>query len=84
MVMTEKINIGTKIIENKIIEFHDSKIFGKVRSPRPAPIYSESDINGAQLAPLLGENSIEILEELEFTKNEIETFIKDKTISIAN
>ena len=80
----EELLENEQIIENKIIEFHDSKIFGKVRSPRPAPIYSESDINGAQLAPLLGENSIEILEELEFTKNEIETFIKDKTISIAN
>jgi len=80
----EELLENEQIVENKIIEFHDSKIFGKVRSPRPAPIYSESDINGAQLAPLLGENSIEILEELEFTKNEIETFIKDKTISIAN
>ena len=80
----EELLENEQIIENKIIEFHDSKIFGKVRSPRPAPIYSESDINGAQLAPLLGENSIEILEELEFTTNEIETFIKDKTISIAN
>ena len=80
----EELLENEQIVENKIIEFHDSKIFGKVRSPRPAPIYSESGINGAQLAPLLGENSIEILEELEFTKNEIETFIKDKTISIAN
>ena len=80
----EELLENEQIVENKIIEFHDSKIFGKVRSPRPAPIYSESDINGAQLAPLLGENSIEILEELEFTKNEIKTFIKDKTISIAN
>tara|TARA_Y100001936_G_scaffold58962_1_gene58166 strand:- start:452 stop:1651 length:1200 start_codon:yes stop_codon:yes gene_type:complete len=80
----EELLENEQIVENKIIEFHDSKIFGKVRSPRPAPIYSESDINGAQLAPLLGENSIEILEELEFTTNEIETFIKDKTISIAN
>ena len=80
----EELLENEQIVENKIIEFHDSKIFGKVRSPRPAPIYSESGINGAQLAPLLGENSIEILEELEFTKNEIKTFIKDKTISIAN
>ena len=80
----EELLENEQIVENKIIEFHDSKIFGKVRSPRPAPIYSESDINGAQLAPLLGQNSIEILEELEFTANEIETFIKDKTISIAN
>ena len=80
----EELLENEQIVENKIIEFHDSKIFGKVRSPRPAPIYSESDINGAQLAPLLGENSIEILEELKFTTNEIETFIKDKTISIVN
>ena len=55
-----------QIIENNIIEFHDSKFFGNIRSPRPAPIYSDSPINGNQLAPLLGQNSIEILKEIDY------------------
>ena len=49
-----------QIIENNIIEFHDSKFFGNIRSPRPAPIYSDSPINGNQLAPLLGLSLIHI------------------------
>ena len=40
---------GEEFIENEIIEFHTSNIFGKIRSPRPAPIYSDSPINGSQL-----------------------------------
>ena len=70
-----------QIIENKIIEFHTSNIFGKIRSPRPAPIYSDSPINGAQLAPLLGENSKEILKEINYSNKEIEQLIKAKITS---
>ena len=61
-----------QIIENNIIEFHDSKFFGNIRSPRPAPIYSDSPINGNQLAPLLGQNSLEILKEIDYNDQEIE------------
>ena len=60
-----------QIIENNIIEFHDSKFFGNIRSPRPAPIYSDSPINGNQLAPLLGQNSIEILKEIDYKDQEL-------------
>ncbi len=70
-----------QIIENKIIKFYDSKYFGKIRSPRPAPIFSESKINGEQLAPLLGQNSIEVLKELKFTKIQIKDFINNKVSS---
>jgi len=80
---TELLN-NEQIIENKIIEFHDSEFFGNIRSPRPAPIYSNSPINGNQLAPLLGENSIEILKEIEFSEKEIEGFIEDNITSSIN
>ena len=50
----EELLENEQIIENKIIEFHDSKFFGNIRSPRPAPIYSDSQILMVnQLAPLL-------------------------------
>ena len=73
-----------QIIENEIIEFHTSNIFGKIRSPRPAPIYSDSPINGAQLAPLLGENSKEILKEINYSNEKIEQLIKNKITSSIN
>ena len=59
-------------------------MFGKIRSPRPAPKYSETPINGEQLAPLLGENNIEILSELNYSQIEIDEFIRDKVISKFN
>ena len=80
----EELLENEQIKENKIIEFYNSKTFGTVRSPRPAPVYSESDINGQQLAPLLGENSIEILKELKYSENEINEFLEEKTISSIN
>ncbi|MDB9971324.1 CoA transferase [Alphaproteobacteria bacterium] len=71
----EELIENEQVLQNKIIEFHDSNIFGKIRSPRPAPIYSESPLSGEQLAPLLGENSIEILKELNYSDDEIKVFI---------
>ena len=70
-----------QIIENNIIEFHDSKFFGNIRSPRPAPIYSDSPINGNQLAPLLGQNSVEILKEIDYKDQEIEKLLQEKVTS---
>ncbi len=77
---TELLN-NEQIIENNIIEFHDSEFFGKVRAPRPAPIYSDSTINGNQLAPLLGQNSIEILKEIDYKDEEIANLMQEKVTS---
>ena len=77
----EELIENEQVLQNKIIEFHDSNIFGKIRSPRPAPIYSESPLSGEQLAPLLGENSIEILKELNYSDDEIKIFIKGNITS---
>ena len=70
-----------QVNKNKIIEIHTSKFFGKVRSPRPAAVYSESTTKINRLAPLLGENSYEILDEIGIKKNEIEQLIKNKITS---
>ena len=67
-----------QVIENDIIQYFKSKNFGKIRSPRPAPIYSKTKVNGKQLAPLLGENSEQILKELKYSKKEINSFFKEK------
>ena len=70
-----------QVITNKMIEIHESKYFGKIRAPRPAAIYSVSPTNGKMLAPLLGENSYEILEEIGMNDKEIKKLIKEKIIS---
>ena len=80
----EQLLNNDQVIKNKIIEFHKSKIFGTIRSPRPAPIYSDSPINGEQLAPLLGENSREILQELNYSNQEIKEFVEEKITSTIN
>ena len=70
-----------QIIANKIINFYKSKVFGKVRAPRPAAIYSETPTTAKKLAPLLGQNTLEILKELKYSKDEIKTFLKENIIS---
>ena len=70
-----------QVITNKMIEIHESKHFGKIRAPRPAAIYSVSPTNGRMLAPLLGENSYEILKEIGINNKEIKKLIKEKVIS---
>ena len=80
----EQLLNNDQVIKNKIIEFHKSKVYGTIRSPRPAPIYSDSPINAEQLAPLLGENSREILQELNYSNQEIKEFIEEKITSTIN
>ena len=80
----EQLLNNDQVIKNKIIEFHKSKVYGTIRSPRPAPIYSDSPINGEQLAPLLGENSREILQELNYSNQEIKEFVEEKITSTIN
>ena len=70
-----------QIIANKIINFYKSKVFGKLRAPRPAAIYSETPTTVKNLAPLLGQNTLEILKELKYSKDEIKTFLKENIIS---
>ena len=52
-----------------------------MRAPRPAPLFSATPITGKKLAPLLGENSVEILKELKFSDKDINTLIRDKVTS---
>ena len=66
---------------NEIFNTYDSKHYGKIRAPRPAPIYSETPLFAGNLAPLLGENSIEILKELKYSESEIDNLLKDKVTS---
>ena len=70
-----------QVKKNKMIEIHESTIFGKVRAPRPAAIYSVSSTNGKKLAPLLGQNSYEILKEMGMKDEKIKKLIKNKIIS---
>ena len=70
-----------QIKANKIINFYTSKVFGEIRAPRPAAIFSKTPTTGKKLAPLLGEDSLEILKELNYSKEEINSFLKEKIIS---
>ena len=80
---TDLIN-NEQVIENKIIKIHKNTKYGAIRSPRPAPIFSKSKINGRQMAPLLGDNTIEILKELKFSNKKIADFIDKKIVSTSN
>ena len=69
---------------NNIFKYYKSKLYGKVRFPRSAASFSKGLKNNHILAPLLGMNSINILRELNYSKKEINGFLKEKITSEFN
>jgi crotonobetainyl-CoA:carnitine CoA-transferase CaiB-like acyl-CoA transferase len=61
-----------QVRENKILEEHKSNEFGRVRQPRPAARFDRTPSAIRKLAPLLGADNEEILEELGYGVEEIE------------
>ncbi len=60
-----------QILENKILEEHESIDFGKVRQPRPAAQFDRTSSSIRKLAPLLGEDNASILHELGYDATEV-------------
>ena len=61
-----------QVVENEIIEIHDDPVLGPVRQPRPAARFSATPATVRELAPFLGANNADILEELGYATDEIE------------
>jgi crotonobetainyl-CoA:carnitine CoA-transferase CaiB-like acyl-CoA transferase len=64
---------------NATIEEHDHPVGGRVRQPRPAARFSSTPARIRRPAPLLGEQSREILEEAGFTAAEIDALVPPAT-----
>ncbi len=60
---------------NATIEEHDHAVAGRIRQPRPAARFSETPARMRRVAPLLGEQSREILDEAGFTPAEIDALV---------
>ncbi|MFP6759476.1 MAG: CoA transferase [Alphaproteobacteria bacterium] len=66
-----------QVIENQIIEIHDDPVLGPVRQPRPAARFSATPATVRELAPFLGANNADILDELGYAADEIEKLHDD-------
>ncbi len=60
---------------NAMIEEHEHSVAGRIRQPRPAARFSATPARMRRPAPLLGEQSREILEEAGFTASEIDALV---------
>ena len=60
-----------QVQENHLLEEFESKIFGKVRMPRPAARFDRTPAGVRQLAPLLGADNASILGELGYSRDAI-------------
>jgi crotonobetainyl-CoA:carnitine CoA-transferase CaiB-like acyl-CoA transferase len=60
---------------NATIEEHDHVVGGRIRQPRPAARFSATPARMRRPAPLLGEQSREILEEAGFAATEIDALL---------
>lgn len=60
-----------QVLENQILEEHESPEFGKVRQPRPAARFDRTPSAIRKLAPQLGEDNAVILGELGYSAEDI-------------
>lgn len=60
---------------NAMIEEHEHSVAGRIRQPRPAARFSATPARMRRPAPLLGEQSREILEEAGFSASEIDALV---------
>lgn len=56
---------------NRILEEHQSPVFGRVRQPRPAAQFDRTPAGVRELAPLLGADNAAILNELGYSGDDI-------------
>ena len=70
-----------QVVENRIIEIHDDPVLGPVRQPRPAARFSATPATVRELAPFLGADNADILEELGYAAADIEKLHGDGVLT---
>ena len=66
-----------QIKANELIHEYEHPALGAIRQPRPGARFSRSDIRKTPFAPMLGEHSIEVLEEAGFSEADITGLIEN-------
>jgi crotonobetainyl-CoA:carnitine CoA-transferase CaiB-like acyl-CoA transferase len=70
-----------QVMENEIIEVHDDPVLGPVRQPRPAARFTETPATVRALAPFLGADNADILDELGYAVGDIEKLHGDGVLA---
>ena len=69
-----------QVQENHIFEEFQSKLFGKIRMPRPAARFDRTPAGVRELAPLLGADNAAILGELGYSTDAIARLTSDRVL----
>lgn len=69
-----------QILHNKIISDVEQPGVGEVKQARPAAQFSVTPASPPRPAPRLGEHSIEILSEIDFSREEINALIETNVV----
>src|SRR5580658_8986817 len=69
-----------QVQENHIFEEFQSKLFGKIRMPRPAARFDRTPAGVRELAPLLGADNAAILGELGYSTDAIARLTSDRVV----
>ncbi|HKN01503.1 MAG TPA: CoA transferase [Candidatus Binataceae bacterium] len=66
-----------QVRENRILEEHDTPLFGRVRQPRPAAQFDRTPADIRTMAPLLGADNAAILSELGYGTDDVARLERD-------
>jgi crotonobetainyl-CoA:carnitine CoA-transferase CaiB-like acyl-CoA transferase len=69
-----------QVLENGVLEEHESPQLGRVRQPRPAARFDRTPSAILKLAPMLGGDNEAILKELGYSADEIEQLKRDRIL----
>ncbi len=78
----EEVPFHPQVIANEALEVFDHPVLGPIRQPVPAPRLEGMETKALRLAPILGEHTVQVLEECGYDPAEIEGLVASNVVGV--
>jgi crotonobetainyl-CoA:carnitine CoA-transferase CaiB-like acyl-CoA transferase len=78
----EEVPFHPQVMANEALEIFDHPVLGRIRQPVPAPRLEGMETKALRTAPILGEHSVQVLEECGYEPAEIEGLVASKVVGV--